>query len=179
MKSFLLSGFAGLSAACIGACADVPPTASAPVQVLTSQNGLRAEVDRQPPASDGTISFVVRVKGNSLSLSAYQGSVNFAPGVFELVSTETPQDMSGEVRIVNPAAFAEGRIRFAAMSSDSLAADPLGVEAFRFTVRVVSSRADAQVAASLDTASAADGSALMLRAGSGTAGFSLAQPSSR
>jgi Dockerin type I domain len=84
--------------------------------------------------TDGSVTYSVRVRSNSRTLSSFQGSVLFAPAIFELRS-HTPTQVPGGVVMVNAADVNSGRIRFAAYTHTAFAASGEGVEVFRFVVR--------------------------------------------
>ena len=101
---------------------------------------VQAAVLADTTAGDGSITFIVRVMARDVVVSSYQGVVTFTPGAFTLVSTSTPAGLAGETYVLNPTGFAEGRIRFAALTTTAFSgvSTGSGVEAFRFTVRPVS-----------------------------------------
>ena len=83
--------------------------------------------------TDGTITYSVRVRSNSKTLSSFQGAVVFTPSMFELRS-QTPMPIPGGAVIVNVTDVNNGRIRFAAYTQSAFAASGEGVEVFRFVV---------------------------------------------
>lgn len=113
---------------------------------------VQAAVLADTTAGDGSITYIVRVMARDLVVSSYQGVVTFTPGAFTLVSTSTPSGPAGETYVLNPAGFAEGNIRFAALTTTAFnaAATGDGVEAFRFTVRPVGGGSQSGVTATLD-----------------------------
>jgi hypothetical protein len=142
-------------------CREVPILTS-PVVVPADvpRGAVRADIVQEPLAADGSVTFVVRVRTRDVVLSAFQGVVTFSPGAFELVGV-TATDRSGETRLFNEAAFAHGRIRFAAMTPTTFAPAPEeGIEAFRFTVRPLRAIAEANLEATVEVASEEEGVAL-------------------
>jgi hypothetical protein len=69
-----------------GACGDGTVTGPASaLQIHVPHGAVQAVVQQLPAAADGSITFVVRVVANTVSVSSYEGAVTFAPGSFELV----------------------------------------------------------------------------------------------
>jgi hypothetical protein len=123
-------------------------------QPLAVQGAVQAVLEQQTPAADGAVTFVVRVRGNGVTLSSFQGEVTFAPGSLELVAMTTPPSEGGAMRFINPDDFASGRIRFAGLTPTAFSAADVtaGVEAFRFTARALRPLPDVNVVAALDVA---------------------------
>lgn len=132
----------------LGACADKQAPV-APVDLVSKvpAGNVEVMVQEQPSTASGTQVFAVRVVANDVPLGAYQGSVHFAPGAFQLVSVETPQ-VDGEYHVVNSADFAKGTLRFAAYTTGHFT----GNEAFRVTLKPLVSLADAHLQGALDVA---------------------------
>jgi hypothetical protein len=123
---------------------DVPPGT---VQVILQQ-------DQTTPGDTAT--FIVRVVANGVKVGAYQGSVTFTPGTLELVNVTAPT-ANGELYIVNPAGFANGRIRFAAYTTAAAFND---TEAFRFRAVAVRPLSETLLTGRLDVAGEPTGAAL-------------------
>lgn len=161
----------------VAGCREVPILTS-PIVVPADvpRGAVRADVVQEPLEADGAVTFVVRVRSRDVMLSAFQGMVTFSAGAFELVRVTAP-DRSGETRLFNEEEFAQGRIRFAAMTPTTFASTPEeGIEAIRFTVRPLRAVAEADLSATLEVASEEEGVALdagsllmsrLLRAGEG------------
>src|SRR4026207_498373 len=98
------------------ACQDeaMPPPREARI-VSVPLGAVQAVIQQEPTTPDGLVTFVVRVLSNNLTVSSYQGTVSFAPGSFELVEKRSATG-SGLTAVLNADAFAEGRIRFAALT---------------------------------------------------------------
>ena len=136
----------------IAACQDetIAPPREAPI-IPVPLGAVQAVIQQEATTPDGLVTFVIRVLANNLTVSSYQGSVTFAPGSFELIEKRTPT-ASGMTAVLNADAFAEGRIRFAALTPtqfDSIAGGS-GVEAFRFTVRPLRPVEESNLVATLD-----------------------------
>lgn len=138
------------------ACRDGGPAAP-PLDLLEliPVGGTQVIVQEAPGPETGTVTYVVRVITRRSDLGAYQGEVSFAPNAFELLSSTTPSGAEGEMHLINPEVSA-GRIRFAAYATEQFASD----EAFRFTVRPLVTRADANLRAHLTVGGAVSGAAL-------------------
>ncbi|HYV96982.1 MAG TPA: hypothetical protein VE967_05980 [Gemmatimonadaceae bacterium] len=155
-----------------------PPSqtaASEPEGSLSSiipSGAVQTAIQELPANTDGSITFVVRVASHDVGVSAYQGTVTFAPGALQFVNVTVPAGSGNEVYAVNPADFSQGRIRFAACSATTFAGTTVGdgVIAFRFTVRVVTSVAGANLAAALSVAGTESGAGLTADHVLGTAG---------
>lgn len=137
------------------ACSDRGLTAPLDLAELVPAGGTQVVLQEEAGAEPGTLTYVVRVITRRSDLGAYQGEVRFAPGAFTLVEAVTPAGGEGEMHVINPE-VAAGRIRFAAYATEAFA----GTEAFRFTVRPLVSREDAQMRASLTVAGVVTGAAL-------------------
>ena len=134
-------------------CQDDHPVAPAPALTTTvPRGGVQAAIQQEPLATDGSITFVVRVMTKDVVMSSYQGTVSFAPGALQLVSAKAPQSADGEAYFLNSAEFAAGRIRFASFTAKSFVGTDAGngVEAFRFTVRPLRPLEQANLVATLD-----------------------------
>jgi hypothetical protein len=150
--------FALVAALGVAACYERSP--------VTPQDGLLQSVppgtvqmfvQQESSTGDGQLTFVVRVVANGVKVGAYQGAVTFSPGTLELVGVDTPKGGSGDFYIVNPAAFAQGRIKFAAYTT----ADAFGgTEAFRLHVKALKPVSDAMLTGHLDLAGEATGVAV-------------------
>lgn len=144
-----------------------PPPSPADVRgiELTSQvprGAVQAAVQQQAMATDGTVTFSVRVLANGVGVSAYSGSVTFAPGTFELVDISTPAGQDGEARFHNAAGFAEGVVRFAGFTPTTFSGTQVGdgAEALRFTVRPLAPVEGANLRAALTVVSGETGVAI-------------------
>jgi hypothetical protein len=139
------------------ACRERAPTAP-PVDLVKTipMGAAQVIVEQQPASAAGSLTFVVRVLSNGVKMGAYQGAVTFVPGAFELVSVETPKDAGSDYYIVNSSAFAEGRIRFAAYTTEAFS----GTEAFRVTVKPLRPVSQAMLAGALEVAGEVTGSAV-------------------
>lgn len=142
------------SLALLVACQDetIAPPREAPI-ISVPTGAVQAVIQQEATTADGLVTFVVRVLANNLTVSSFQGTVTFAPGSFELVDKKTPTT-GGMTAVLNAEAFAEGRIRFAALTPtqfDSISVGA-GVEAFRFTVRPLRAVEESNLVASLDVA---------------------------
>lgn len=136
------------------ACRDQAPSASQQDLIRIVPRGSTQVFIQQAPATQADrVTLVVRVVANGVSVGAYQGAVTFAPGAFELIGIETPKGGSGDLFLVNPAGFAEGRIRFAAYTTEKFS----DTEAFRVTVKPLKPLGEARVAGSLDVAGEVSG----------------------
>ncbi|HRN54182.1 MAG TPA: hypothetical protein PK788_11840 [Gemmatimonadaceae bacterium] len=138
------------------ACRDGGPAAP-PLDLLEliPVGGTQVVVQETPGPETGTVTYVVRVITRRSDLGAYQGVVRFAPNAFELIESVTPSGGEGEMHLINPEVSA-GQIRFAAYATERFASD----EAFRFTVRPLVMRADANLRAELTVGGAVSGAAL-------------------
>jgi hypothetical protein len=101
---------------------------------------------QQEAASGDELTLVARVVGNGVDVGAYQGEVDFVPGTLELIGTTTPT-VENELHIVNPATFAQGRIRFAAYTTASKFTSS---EAFTLRVKAVHALSDAAIVGKLE-----------------------------
>jgi hypothetical protein len=136
------------------ACSDQPSLAPSPALVNTVPPGtIQPVIQQQASASTGTLTLVVRVVGNGVTVGAYQGVVTFTPGALDLVSIETPAGTGGDFHVINATTFATGRIRFAAYAAESIS----GTEAFRMTVRSPGPLSEARLAAALEVVGEATG----------------------
>jgi hypothetical protein len=140
------------SMALLVACQDetISPPREAPIIAVPS-GAVQAVIQQEPATTDGLVTFVVRVLANNLTVSAFQGSVTFAPGSFELVEKRTPAGPGG-MTVLNAEGFAEGRIRFGSLTAtqfDSIAVGS-GIEAFRFTVRPLRPVGESNLLATLE-----------------------------
>jgi hypothetical protein len=145
------------------ACHDGAPLApmvqpASPVQAKVD-GAYRVAVEQRAGTEAGTLTYVVRVLATGEKLGAYQGSVNFAPGMFDLVRVETPPNADGEYHVVNPAGFAEGRIRFAAFSTGTFSA----TEALRVTVRPRKAGASMAVSGVFEAGGTAAGAGIVVK----------------
>ena len=137
------------------ACQDetISPPREAPI-ISVPSGAVQAVIQQEATTPDGLVTFVVRVLANNLTISSFQGTVTFNPGSFELVDKKTPAGSGGITAVLNADKFAEGQMRFAALTPtqfDSIAAGS-GIEAFRFTVRPLRAVSDANLVATLDVA---------------------------
>ena len=130
--------------------------------IITVPSGaVQALIQQEAATADGLVTFVVRVLANDVTISSFQGTVSFAPGSFELVDKKTATG-SGMTAVLNAEAFAEGHMRFAALTPtqfDSIAGGS-GVEAFRFTVRPLRAVEEAHLVATLDVVGTDAGAAV-------------------
>ena len=149
----IVAGCGGDNAVTGNTLANQPLIASVPPGVVQSA------IQQGPTASDGSITFSVRVLANQVGVSAYQGAVTFAPGAFELVSADSPPGTGGEGYLVNAEGFAQGKIRFAAFTPTTFRETAIGdgIEALRITVRPLRPVDDADLVASLDVVSGETG----------------------
>jgi hypothetical protein len=136
----------------LAACQDenIAPTREAPLIAVPS-GAAQAVIQQEATTADGLVTFVVRVLANNLTVSSFQGTVAFAPGSFELVDKRTPAGAGG-ITVLNADGFADGRIRFGALTTtqfDSITVGN-GVEAFRFTVRPLRPVQESNLVATLD-----------------------------
>lgn len=99
-----------------------------------TKNATAVRIRAEQTAPDGSITYSVRVRSGSTTLSAFQGTVWFVPGVFELRS-QTTSPVSGGAIMVNASEINNGRIRFAAYTQTRFDASGEGTEVFRFVVR--------------------------------------------
>jgi len=148
-KLLSLLGTVALAAA---GCRDGGLGAPSDGSVNLPHGSVQAAVVADTSARDGSVTYIVRVLARDVVVSSYQGVVTFAPGALTLVSTSTPTGQAGETYVLNPEGFAQGRIRFAALTTTSFggAATGDGVEAFRFTVRPYNPASQSGVTATLD-----------------------------
>jgi hypothetical protein len=132
-------------------------------------------------ASDGSITFSIRVLANQVGVSAYQGAITFAPGAFELVSADTPPSVGGEGHLINTEGFDEGRVRFAAFTPTTFheSTNGDGVEALRLTVRPLRPVDDADLVAELDVVSGETGVSVQANRVLTSSGIVSAGPPSR
>jgi hypothetical protein len=154
-----------------------PETRTTNLASTVPSGAAQAAILQDPPASDGSVTFTVRVAAKDVGLSAYQGNVTFTPGTLQLQSFSVPSGAGSEVYVVNQADFASGHIRFAACSATTFAGatEGDGVVAFRFTVRSSSNLAAANIAASLSVVGTESGTGLAPENVLGSAGV-LAAP---
>jgi hypothetical protein len=143
----------GATALAVAGCRDGGlggPVPNGPVNL--PHGAVQAVVLEDTTAQDGSRTYIVRVVSRDVVVSSYQGVVTFPAGAFTLVSTGTPTGQSGETYVLNPAGFAQGRIRFAALTTTEFAGVGTGdgVEAFRFAVRPADPTAQPNVSATLD-----------------------------
>jgi hypothetical protein len=144
----------------VGPTQNEPP--SSVVLGLSEQvpaGAVQAAVIALPPAPDGTVTFVVRVIAKDVGVGAYQGVVGFERGTMDLVSVSTAMAAQGAGIVLNPAEFQAGAIRFGSWTASAFPGTNVGdgIEAFRFTVRMLSPMADANVRATLVAVGGGDG----------------------
>ena len=146
------------------ACQDetnAPPREEAPIIPVPS-GAVQAVIQQEAATTDGLVTFVVRVLANGITISSFQGTVTFVPGSFELVDKKIPTGANGMTAVLNTEGFAEGRLRFAALTPtqfDSITAGS-GIEAFRFTVRPLRPVEESGLVATLDVAGTDVGAAV-------------------
>jgi hypothetical protein len=119
----------------------------APDQRLISAvpSGSVQVVVQQESSSGDELTLVARVVGNGIKVGAYQGEVTFVPNTLELLGATTPT-VENELHIVNPANFAQGKIRFAGYTTaDAFTSS----EVFRMRVKAVHTLADANLVGTL------------------------------
>jgi hypothetical protein len=152
---------AALLALAVACADDTAAPAAAPILEVPS-GAVQAAIQQEAQTPDGLTTLVVRVVSNGLSVSSYQGVVRFAPGSLELVETKTPAPRSAETHILNVEGFADGAIRFAALTASEFldAKSTSGTEAFRFTVRALRPIQDAHIVVTLDVVGTDVGSAV-------------------
>lgn len=115
---------------------------------------VRASIEARPPAADGTVQLTVRLAPTGLTLGAYQGRLQFAPGSLQVVRVVTP---SGDgTRMSNPADSARGVIRFAGYAVNGFTR----TEVLTLVVRPVRPFDRAALRAHLDVASDLAGTAV-------------------
>lgn len=154
-----------LASAIVAGCSGDSPVAEhqqvdqQPLVASVPPGVVQSAIQQGPVASDGSITFSVRVLANQVGVSAYQGAVTFAPGAFELVSADPPASAGGEGHLINTNDFAQGRIRFAAFTPTTFRETTIGdgVEALRITVRPLRPIDDANLVATLDVVSGETG----------------------
>lgn len=150
-RRFAAVGFLVLFAACQQDETSSPPRTTTPPISEVPSGAVQAMIQQSVDTTGGLTTFVVRVRANDVTVSSYQGTVSFTPGAFELVDKKTP-NAGGAVAVLNTDGFAQGRIRFGALTPtqfDSIATAS-GVEAFRFTVRALRPVGEANLVATLD-----------------------------
>ncbi len=153
---FLRLATTGLALLAVSACRDAGMTSpGVDLTRLIPMGSAQVVIQQEAGPEPGTMTFVVRVLARRDDLAAYQGSVRFAPGSFELLATLAPEGVDGEMHLVNAEPDA-GRIRFAAFATEDFAT----TEAFRFVVRPTGSLAAMRLGASLDVAGIVGGAAL-------------------
>jgi hypothetical protein len=84
--------------------------------------------------TDGTVTYSVRVRSNSRTVSSFQGILWLPVGGFELRS-QSPVPISGGAALINVADINSGRIRFSAFTQTYFNTSGEGVEVFRFVIR--------------------------------------------
>jgi hypothetical protein len=171
MKLGFLAAVMGTSMIATSGCHDAAkspvtgPAAVAPAEALIAlvpAGTVQTAIQQLPVAADGSITFVVRVLANGVSVSSYQGSVTFAAGAYSLVYVAVPADLSNESHLYNAAGFSDGRIRFAGIAAPAFAGADTGdgLEALRFTVHAVLPPDRANLAASLELVGDPNGAAI-------------------
>lgn len=139
------SSIASLALIAVAGCYERGPDAPDQSLISAIPSGSVQVVVQQESSSDGELTLVARVVGNSIKVGAYQGEVTFVPGTLELLGSTTPT-VENELHIINPSTFAQGKIRFAAYTT---AAAFTSSEAFRIRVKAVHTLADAGLVGSL------------------------------
>ncbi len=151
-----LAGFAA-AALTLAACyerAPVAPQARSPLDVPPGT--VQVVVQQESATAGDTLTFVVRVASNGVKVGAYQGALTFTAGTLKLVNVVTPA-ANGEFYIVNPGAFEQGQVRFAAYTTASAFT---GTEAFRFRAVAVRPLSEMLLSGHLDVAGEPTGAAL-------------------
>ena len=120
---------------------------------------VEAVVRQERTNDDGTITFALRVRARDVAVSAFQGTVRFTPGAFELVSVNATNGGGTDMFVVNAAGFASGAIRYAAFTPTSFSAvnSDDGVEVLTVTLRPLRAQAPADVQPALDAVAGPDG----------------------
>lgn len=156
MTRFRLASLLVVAALATSACRDDrPATTPAPDEPAATLPSGAAQVTVRQLAGGpaGTLTFAVHIVARDLTVSAFQGTVRFAPGMLELVETATPAaGAAGQMFLVNTDRFADGKILFAALTPTVFTGvtEGNGIEAFRFTVRTSRPIAEAGIVATLD-----------------------------
>ena len=128
------------------ACYERGPAGPDQRLITAVPDGAVQMVLQQESVSGNEITLVARVVGNGLKVGAYQGDVKFVPGSLELVGVTTPT-ADNEMHLVNPASFAQGKIRFAAYTTASAFTTS---EVFTLRIKAVHALSDAQLVGSLE-----------------------------
>lgn len=122
----------------------VPPGS---VQVIIAQ-------ERQ--LGGDTAVFLVRLAANGVPLASYQGTVTFAADQMQVLSAPTPENADGEFRIVNAENAANGSLRFAGFSTQSMAS----TDAFRIVARLRGPVASLKLEGSIEVAGLVAGTSI-------------------
>jgi len=130
----------------VAACYERAPAGPDQRLISAVPDGAVQVVLQQESVSGNELTLVARIIGNGIDVGAYQGEIKFVPGSLELVGVTTPT-ADNEMHIVNPAQFAQGRLRFAAYTTASKFTSS---EAFTVRVRTAHALADAQIVGSLE-----------------------------
>ena len=131
----LLAGTLVIASACqdnVTAPADDDFAEARSITKIATEVQLRVE----QTAFDGTITYSVRVRSTSRTLSSFQGALTFTPGAFDVRSAEAATG-GGAVILLNTNDLANGRIRFAAYTQTAFDGSGDGKEVFRFTSRQI------------------------------------------
>lgn len=154
--------FAAVSLVTLAACQDMatnpePDAARGAIKGVPAPSAV--SVRREFADDNGYVTYSVRVRNITASLSSFQGTVSFGPGSFELVSQRATV-LPGTAFLANASEFADGRIRFAAYSQIAFETSVDGIEVMRFTVRPTGIYVPT-FAGSLDVAASTNGASVL------------------
>lgn len=147
---------AGLALLLVGCTEDVTTPDTRPELPSLAPSTAMAVVQESAGPEAGTVTLTVRVLTRDLDVAAYQGSLRFTPGAYEVLSVRTPEGGEGETRVVNTGEVPDGRIRFAAFAVEEFGSDV----AFIAVVRARAAEAAASLETELDVVGTPEGQAV-------------------
>ena len=139
------------------ACAEKHPTApKTDLVTLVGKGNVQVMIQQDTRVGGDSAVFVVNVVGNGVPVASYQGLLTFDANAMEISAAPTPTGASGEFRIVNAAAAADGVIRFAGFATENFST----TEAFRIVGHFKPGKVPVNLVGKLDVAGETTGSAI-------------------
>jgi len=140
----------------LSACRDLSPGAGAePVMPAPGTVQVVIHHEAKAPNADTAV-LIVSIVGDRALIGSYEGEVRFAPEALQILSIHQPLNGAGELRVVNDADRARGRIRFAGLATESFRS----AEAFRMVVHIAGEVDNLEVEGVLALVGTPEGTAL-------------------